>query len=52
MLISSVYNNNITNKNIKKLPKPRKLKKQIIVQTTLNEDNITKFINKGLTWYI
>jgi len=51
MLISSIYTNNITTKNIKKLPKPKKLKVKTEVKTTLNEDNITKFINKGLQWY-
>jgi hypothetical protein len=51
MLISPIYTNKITNKNIEKLPKPRKLRKQIDVKIILNEDNITKFINKGLQWY-
>jgi len=50
-LISSIYNNKITNKNIKKLPKPRKIKQVIEVKTTLNEQNITKFIKRGLQWY-
>ena len=55
MMISPVYNGNFfTDKKLMKEIKKnrvRKTTKRSVVKTTLNEDNITKFINNGLNFY-